>query len=165
MPRVVLIGPPGAGTSTVGARLARRLGVGFRDTDADVERATGMPVADIFVEYGEERFRELERAAVAAALAEHDGVLSVGGGAVLDEQTRAALKGHRVVFLDVGVTEAAKRIGLNRDRPMPLGNPRAQWRRLMEARRPLYEQVATARVTTDGVSADEVTASVEELVR
>jgi shikimate kinase len=155
-PRAVLVGPPGAGKSTVGAALAGLLGVGLRDTDADVEAAAGTSVADIFVERGEPAFRELEREAVARALEEHDGVLAVGGGAVMDPLTEEALRGHTVVFLDVGVADAARRIGFNRDRPLLLGNPRAQWLRLMENRRAHYERVATVTVQTDGIGPQEV---------
>lgn len=161
-PRVVLAGPPGAGKTTVGNALAVRLGVAFRDTDSDVSSAAGSTIPDIFIEQGEERFRELERAAVARALTEHDGVLALGGGAVLDAGSREALRGHPVVFLDVGITDAARRIGFNRDRPMLLGNPRAQWLRLMEARRPLYDEVATFTVLTDGLSPDRVADAVAE---
>ncbi len=148
-PAAVLVGPPGAGKSTVGRELARRWSVGYRDTDADVEAAAGVSIAELFVSHGEEHFRGLERAAVADALAEHDGVLALGGGAVLDEGVRAALAGRRVVFLDVGLAEAARRVGLNRDRPLLLGNVRARLKELMDARRPLYEAVATLRVDTD----------------
>ncbi len=155
-PVVVLIGPPGAGKSTVGGLVAERLGVGFRDTDTDVEAAAGRSISDIFVDDGEGAFRVLERAAVAAALASHDGVLAVGGGAVLDETTQAALAGHRVVFLDVGIKDAASRVGFNRDRPLLLGNPRAQWVKLMEVRRPVYERLATATVLTDGRAPEDV---------
>jgi shikimate kinase len=155
-PVVVLVGPPGAGKTTVGRRVADRLGVAFRDTDADVEAVTGATVSDIFVEQGEPAFRALEQTAVERALAEHDGVLAVGGGAVLDVRTRELLRGRHVVFLDVGVKDAASRVGFNRDRPLLLGNPRAQWLRLMEARRPLYEEVATVRVDTDGRTPEEV---------
>ncbi len=160
VPAVVLVGPPGAGKTTVGRLVAGRLGVSFRDTDADVEAAAGVPVPDIFVDRGEAEFRRLEAAAVSAALTGHDGVVSVGGGAVLDPATRAALAGLRVVFLDVGVKDAASRVGFNRDRPLLLGNPRAQWLRLMEARRPLYEAVAVATVATDGRTPEEVAADV-----
>lgn len=155
-PRVVLVGPPGAGKSTVGRALAERLSVGFRDTDADVEALAGKTVADVFVDEGEERFRELEREAVATALAEHDGVLALGGGAVLDASTRQRLAGHTVVLLDVSLTEAAARVGLNRDRPLLVGNVRGRMKAMLDERRPLYEQVAVLTVSTDERSADEV---------
>jgi shikimate kinase len=159
-PLVVLVGPPGSGKSTVGESLAARLGVAFRDTDADVEATAGMSISEIFVEQGEPRFRELERAAVADALAEHDGVLALGGGAVMDPTTEEALRGHRVAFLDVGITDAARRIGFNRDRPLLIQNPRAQWIALMEKRRPVYERVATLVVKTDGRTPDDVASEI-----
>jgi shikimate kinase len=161
-PVVVLVGPPGAGKSTAARLVAERLETSARDTDEDVERLAGAAVSDIFVEQGEEAFRLLELQAVRAALLEHQGVLALGGGAVLDAGTRAALGAHRVVFLDVQITDAAKRIGFNRDRPLLLGNPRAQWIRLMADRRPLYEQVATVTVATDGRSPDEVADEIVE---
>jgi shikimate kinase len=164
-PVVVLVGPPGAGKTTTARALADLLGTTSRDTDADVEDTAGSSIRDIFVEHGEERFRELERSAVATALAEHDGVLAVGGGAVLDPDTRARLAGRTVVFLDVGIKYAARRIGLNRDRPLLLGNPRAEWIRLMAARRPVYEQLATVTVLTDGKSPDQVAAEIAGRVR
>src|SRR4051812_46826159 len=111
-PRVVLVGPPGAGKTTVGRLLAERWNVAFRDTDHDVEEVAGKPVADIFVNDGEPRFRELEKAAVASALQEHDGVLALGGGAVLDSDTRALLADATVVALTVGLSDAAMRVGL-----------------------------------------------------
>jgi shikimate kinase len=155
-PTVVLVGPPGAGKTTVGRLLAARLGLAFRDTDDDVESAAGMPVTEIFVDLGEEQFRRLEAVAVARALAEHPGVLALGGGAILDPATVDLLAGHRVVFLDVQIKDAAPRVGFNRDRPLLLGNPRAQWVRLMAARRDRYEQVASATVETGGLTADAV---------
>jgi shikimate kinase len=163
-PRLVLVGPPGSGKTTVGELVARRLGVGFRDTDRDVEATAGSPISDIFVLEGEPRFRSLERAAVSAALAEHAGVLALGGGAVVDDATRAALAGHTVVFLDVNVGDAVRRVGLHRDRPLLLGNVRGQWLQLMAARRPLYEQVATATVPTDGRTPEDVADEVERML-
>lgn len=169
-PRVVLIGPPGAGKSSVARALAYRLGVTARDTDADVEVAEGCSVSDIFVTDGEPRFRELERIAVRDALAEHDGVLALGGGAVLDPTTERALLEYRaggghVVFLDVSLTAAARRVGLNTARPLLVGNPRAQWRELMEVRRPVYERLANQRVLTDDTRphkvAEQIIASME----
>lgn len=155
-PVLVLVGPPGAGKTTVGRALAQRLGVGFRDTDHDVEAVAGKPIPEIFYDDGEERFRELERDAVERALAEHEGVLCLGGGAVLSAETRQLLRGHRVVLLLVGLADAAKRVGLSRDRPVLALNPRASLHRLLEERMPLYLQVATQTVETDGKSVEEV---------
>jgi shikimate kinase len=156
MTLVVLVGPMGAGKSTVAALLAAAYGVTARDTDADVEAAEGRSISDIFVESGEARFRELERAVVADALAHHDGVLSVGGGAVLDESTRALLADHRVVFLRVGLSEAVKRVGLGTSRPLLLGNVRGRIKALLEERTPIYEAVADIVVDTDGRSPQDV---------
>ena len=161
-PAVVLIGPPGAGKSSVARLLADRLGLPSRDIDADVERGAGRTISDIFVDDGEATFRELEHAAVLDALAGFDGVLAVGGGAVLDPRSQQALAGHRVVFLDVRITDAARRIGLNRDRPLLIGNPRAQWTMMMDARRPVYQQLAGARVATDGLELTQVVDAVAE---
>ncbi len=164
-PLVVLVGPPGALTSEVGRELGRRLGVTVRDTDGDVSAAAGKPVADIFVEDGEGAFRDLERLAVSNALTEHDGVLVLGSGAVVDPLTEQALSGHTVAFLDVSVSEAARRLGFSGPRPMGLGNPRAQWLRLMERRRPVYERLATVTVLTDGLEPDEAAVRVAGALR
>ncbi|GAB2470282.1 shikimate kinase [Xylanimonas ulmi] len=170
-PLAVLVGPPGSGKTTVGTLLAGLLGVEFRDTDHDVEVVAGKPIAEIFVDDGESAFRVLEHHAVGRALAEHDGVLALGGGAVLDPATQGLLAGYAehggvVVFLDVSLAHAAPRVGLNQSRPLLLGNPRARWAALMEARRPVYERVATARVLTDGREpesvAQEIRASIEQ---
>jgi shikimate kinase len=161
-PILVLVGPPGAGKTTVGALLAQRLGIAFRDTDADVEAAVGKPIADIFVDDGEEAFRAQETAALLDALAAHDGVLALGGGAVLAEANRDALAGHRVAFLSVELADAAKRVGLARDRPVISINPRARLRQLLDERRGLYAQVADVTIRTDGRSAEDVA---DELAR
>ncbi|MEU7039659.1 shikimate kinase [Streptomyces varsoviensis] len=159
-PAVVIVGPPGAGKSTVGALLADRLGTGYRDTDADIERSAGKPISEIFIDEGEPHFRELERQAVRAAVAGHAGVLSLGGGAVMDEGTRALLAGLPVVFLDVSLADAVRRVGLDAPRPLLAVNPRQRWRELMEARRPLYTEVARAVVTTDGRTPEDVAEAV-----
>ncbi|WDO09429.1 shikimate kinase [Streptomyces murinus] len=155
-PRLVLVGPMGVGKSTVGRLLAERLDVGYRDTDDDIVAAEGREISEIFVDEGERHFRALEKAAVATALTEHRGVLALGGGAVLDADTRALLAPHPVVYLSMDVEEAVRRTGLNVARPLLAVNPRKQWRELMEARRHLYEEVATAVVTTDGRTPEEV---------
>jgi shikimate kinase len=149
-PRAVLVGAPGAGKSTVGRQVAAKLGCAFRDTDADIAAAAGKSVSEIFVEDGEPAFRAMEAEAVAKALAEFDGVLALGGGAVLAAETRRALAGHEVVFLDVGLSMAARRVGLNRDRPLLIEAPRATLKKLLDARRPLYTEVATHTVSADG---------------
>jgi shikimate kinase len=155
-PVLVLVGPPAAGKTTVGRMVADRLGVDFTDTDELVVAKAGKPVAEIFVDEGEQAFRALEAAAVADALAGTGGVLALGGGAVLSAATRRLLAGHPVVFLATGVPAAASRVGLNRDRPLLLGNPRQQLRALLDARLPLYREVATATVQTDELTLDEV---------
>jgi shikimate kinase len=154
---IVLVGPMGVGKSTVGRLIAERLGAGYRDTDDDIVAEQGRTIAEIFVDEGEPAFRAIEKAAVHKALAEHDGVLALGGGAILDPDTRALLAGARVVYLSMDVEEAVKRTGLNTARPLLAVNPRKQWRELMDARRSLYEEVATAVVATDGRTPEEVT--------
>lgn len=166
-PVVVLVGPPGAGKTTVGERLAEELDLELRDTDADVETVAGKKVAEIFVEDGEPRFRELERDAVAAALTAHPGVLALGGGAVMDPLTEEALHAYRadggtVVFLDVTLAAAAPRVGLNQSRPLLLGNPRKQWLELMAARRGVYERVADHVVLTDDRAPRDVAREITE---
>ncbi|MGP4011373.1 shikimate kinase [Streptomyces sp. 4N124] len=159
-PKVVLVGPMGVGKSTVGVLLAELLGCAYRDTDGDIEAEQGRSVADIFAVAGEAYFRELERRAVSLALAEHDGVLALGGGAVLDAATRALLAAHAVVYLTVNEDEALLRVGPAAERPLLAVNPRKQWRQVMETRRHLYTDVARVVVATDGRSPDEVAQAV-----
>ncbi|MER6612970.1 shikimate kinase [Streptomyces xantholiticus] len=150
----------GSGKSTVGELLAAQLGVAFRDTDADIVAAEGREISDIFVEDGEEHFRALERAAVRTAVAEHTGVLALGGGAILDDGTRELLAGLPVAYLSMDVEEAVKRVGLNTARPLLAVNPRRQWRELMDARRHLYTEVARVVVATDDRTPEEVAQAV-----
>lgn len=159
-PALVVVGLPGAGKSTVGRLVADALGVGFRDTDADVEALAGESIADLFVTRGEQHFRALERAAVVTALSEHDGVLALGGGAILDADTRADLAGHAVVLLQVSLSAASPRIGLSASRPLLVGSPRKQWLELAQARQPLYAEVATITVPTDDRTPEQVAADV-----
>lgn len=163
-PVVVLVGPPGAGKTTVGELLAGRWGVEVRDTDTDVEALAGKPVSEIFVDDGEPAFREMEHRAVATALRDNTGVVSLGGGAVTAAATRELLVGHLVVFLDVGLADAARRVGLGTARPLLLGNVRGQLKALLDARRPLYTEVASVVVLTDGRTPDEVADLVEQEV-
>ena len=160
----MLIGAPGAGKSSVGRRLARRWGVPFLDSDQLVESGAGKTVADIFVDEGESAFRARERDVIGAALVGLRGVLALGGGAVLDPVTRNRLEGMPCAWLRVGVSEAARRVGLNTARPLLLGNVRGTLMTLMDERTPLYEEVATWQVDTDGRTVDEVVDAVIEAV-
>ena len=155
-PAAVLIGPPGAGKTAVGPLLAELLGTSFRDTDADVVAAAGRPVSDIFIEQGEQAFRQLEREAAARALREHQGVLALGSGAVLDPDLEDRLEGLPVVYLAADFGTVARRLGLDRPRVVIPGNPRGRLRAMLEERRPLYERLATVTVTTDDDDPDEV---------
>jgi shikimate kinase len=149
-PKAVLVGLPGSGKSTIGRRLAKALDVDMLDTDTAIEEQTGRPIADIFAADGEQEFRRIEEGVVRAALAEHDGVLSLGGGAVTSSGVRAALAGHTVVYLEISAAEGVRRTGGNTVRPLLAGPDRAEkFRALMSQRVPLYRQVATIRVNTN----------------
>lgn len=158
--KVVLVGPPGAGKTTVGTELAVRMGVAFLDTDAEIERVTGRTIPEIFLDDGEDHFRALEHQAVIDSLARHDGVLALGGGAILDERTRAALREVPVVFLEVSMAKAMPRVGISGARPLLVGSPRARWKILMDARRPLYQEVAGLVLDTDDQSPERLATAI-----
>ncbi|GAA3627097.1 shikimate kinase [Lentzea atacamensis] len=160
-PKFVVVGPPGAGKTTVSELLAKQLNLAFRDVDADIVETAGKPIADIFTGDGEPVFRAMEEEAVAKALEEHDGVLALGGGAVLSAVTRERLKNHTVVFLNVGMAEGVRRTGLSSARPLLSGvNPRATFKALLDARLPLYREVATIEVLTDALDPEQVAEAV-----
>lgn len=149
-PKAVLVGLPGSGKSTIGRRLAKALGVGLLDTDAAIEQRTGRTIADIFAADGEPEFRRIEEEVVRAALVEHDGVVSLGGGAVTTAGVRDALAGHTVVYLEIGAREGVRRTGGGAVRPLLAGPDRAEkYRALLTERAPLYRRVATIRVDTN----------------
>uniref|UniRef100_UPI000A00F115 shikimate kinase n=1 Tax=Nocardia lijiangensis TaxID=299618 RepID=UPI000A00F115 len=152
-PRVVLVGPPGAGKSTIGRKLAKELGVDLYDTDAGIERETGRTIPEIFAADGEPEFRRIEERVVRRAILAERGVVSLGGGAVLSKDTRALLRNRTVVYLEISVAEGLRRTGASNQRPLLNGDdPGAKYRELMRKRRPLYREVATVRVRTDGRS-------------
>ena len=163
MPPIILIGPPGAGKTSVGKALAKKLSLNFLDSDKIVEEKSGKSISEIFITDGEPAFREMERSAVMDLLENQDGVIALGGGSVMDiEVSKRLLPMANVVFLDVSISNAAPRVGFNRDRPLLLGNPRQQWIALMEKRRSTYEALSKTRVSTDNKKPVEV---VEEIVK
>ncbi len=160
-PLVVLTGPPAAGKSVVGRLLSDRLGAGFVDTDAEIEAAAGKPVSEIFVDDGEDAFRDLERAAAQRALSADGAVVALGSGAVLDPDVRQLLAGRPVAFLDAGFAAIARRLGLDRPRVVIPGNPRGRLRTMLEERQPVYQQLATFTVAADELAPEEVADEIE----
>lgn len=159
-PVVILIGPPGSGKSTVGPLLAELLAVSFADTDDLVAQAAGKPVSDIFIDDGDAAFRDLERSAVSAAIADHSGVLALGGGAVHWDGLRSLLAGQRVVYLETGFPAVVRRSGLDGPRPPMPGNPRGRLLQLLEERRPLYRELAGLTVNTDAAEPAQIAAQI-----
>ena len=159
--RLVLMGAPGSGKSSVGALLAQRWGVPFADVDAVIESRVGKSVAEIFADDGEPVFRAFEESTTAELL-DTPGVLALGGGAILSPTTRETLRGHRVVWLKVTVPHAIKRVGMNEARPLLLGNVRGRLLRLLNERTPLYAEVATESVDTDGLTPQQVADLIDE---
>ena len=165
MNRLVLIGAPGAGKSTVGKALSEKLNREFLDTDALIQDSTGKTITDIFVVDGEEAFRAIELEVLADVLKSENTVISLGGGAPISEQAQTLISDSQslVIFLDVSLATAAPRVGFNRDRPLLLGNPRAQWQALSDKRRPIYERLADVAIKVDEMDVDAiVTAIVKE---
>lgn len=165
--KVVLIGPPGAGKSTIGKALAKEIATEFIDSDSEIERITGKKISDIFVEEGEAVFRKTEVEIVTALLDGFEGVIALGGGAPINTQIQEALTGveYPVIFIDVSISQAANRIGFNKDRPLLLINPRQKWMNLMSERRPIYEKLASQTVNSDSQKPHEVAKLISEKLK
>ena len=165
--KVVLIGPPGAGKSTIGKALEKEIATEFIDSDSVIERITGKKISDIFVEEGEAVFRKTEVEVVTALLDGFEGVIALGGGAPINTQIQEALTGveYSVIFIDVSISQAANRIGFNKDRPLLLINPRQQWMNLMSERRPIYEKLASQTVNSDSQKPHEVAKLISEKLK
>lgn len=160
-PVAVLIGPPGAGKTTVGRALAHLLGVDLVDTDELVEQSAGRSISDIFVDEGEPAFRAMEVEATRAALAT-PGVVALGGGAPMQPAIAELLAGHPVVFLDVTIAHASKRIGFDGSRPLLAVNPRAAWTTMMNTRRPTYDRLGELRVETGDRTPEQIAAQISD---
>ena len=149
-PRAVLIGLPGSGKSTIGRRLAKAMDLSVLDTDAVIEQRSGRSIAEIFSAEGEAGFRRIEEQVIREALETHDGILSLGGGAVTTPGVRDALAGHNVIYLEISAAEGIRRTGGSVVRPLLAGPDRAErYRELMSERVPLYRRVATIRINTN----------------
>ena len=167
MASVIIIGPPGSGKSTLGRQLALALSREFRDTDSLIEHETGEKISQIFVDRGEDWFRQVEMQILERELAASDHVLSLGGGAPLSEKAQNLLRNHGapIIFLDISLSTAAPRVGFNRDRPLLLSNPRAAWQELMDKRRPIYEALATHTISVDGKKPKEIVDEILQVLK
>ncbi len=164
--KIVLIGPPGAGKTSIGKALSKELGLAFIDSDSEIERISGKTISEIFVDQGEAVFRKTEVETVTRILAEFEGVVALGGGAPINPEIQKVLLNseYPVIFIDVSISQAANRIGFNKDRPLLMINPRQQWLHLMSERRPIYEKLATITVSSDNSKPAEVAKTITEKI-
>lgn len=156
VPNIVLIGVPGAGKTTVGTILAKKLGRVFIDTDQEIEKISGKTIAEIFIQDGEPSFRATEKKVIEDSIAKGNAVISLGGGALMNSDTRELVKAQISIWLQIGLAQAVDRIGMNRNRPLLLGNVRGQLADLMAAREPFYIECAQVAVDTNELNADQV---------
>jgi shikimate kinase len=165
--KIVLIGPPGAGKSSIGKALAKELNLNFIDSDSEIEKISHKKISEIFIEDGEPAFRLLEVDVVRKVLADFDGVISLGGGAPINKEIQEVLQDadYPVVFIDVSIAQAATRIGFNKDRPLLLVNPRQQWISLMNDRRPIYEKLASQTISSDNQKPHEVAKQISDKLK
>jgi len=165
--KIVLIGPPGAGKSSIGKALAKELNLNFIDSDSEIEKISHKKISEIFIEDGEPAFRLLEVDVVRRVLADFDGVISLGGGAPINPEIQEVLQdaNYPVVFIDVSIAQAAIRIGFNKDRPLLLVNPRQQWISLMNDRRPIYEKLASQTISSDNQKPHEVAKQISDKLK
>ncbi len=165
--KIVLIGPPGAGKTSIGKALSKELAMTFIDSDSEVEKIAGKKIAEIFVDNGEPAFRKMEVEVVSKLLATSSGVIALGGGAPINEQIQKELANadFPVIFIDVSISQAANRVGFNKDRPLLLINPRQQWINLMSTRRPIYERLSSEIISSDNRKPAEVAAIICEKVK
>jgi shikimate kinase len=165
--KIVLIGPPGAGKSSIGKALAKELNLNFIDSDSEIEKISHKKISEIFIEDGEPAFRLLEVDVVRKVLADFEGVISLGGGAPINKEIQEVLQdaNYPVVFIDVSIAQAATRIGFNKDRPLLLVNPRQQWISLMNDRRSIYEKLASQTISSDNQKPHEVAKQISDKLK
>ena len=165
--KIVLIGPPGAGKSSIGKALAKELNLNFIDSDSEIEKISHKKISEIFIEDGEPAFRLLEVDVVRKVLSDFEGVISLGGGAPINAEIQEVLQdaNYPVVFIDVSIAQAATRIGFNKDRPLLLVNPRQQWISLMNDRRPIYEKLASQTISSDNQKPHEVAKQISDKLK
>ena len=167
MPEVILIGPPGSGKSTIGKSLSKLLNLPFSDTDHLIEERAGKKISEIFVDEGESIFRAMEVEVVAQALQEQNGILALGGGSIMNPLSEALIASNSAlkVFLEVGIAQAAPRIGFNQDRPLLLVNPRQTWLNLMKERKLIYKRLADVTLSTDSKKPADVAQEIQTALR